>query len=310
MLTLAAAVQPHMTWWQAVVQGVVEGLTEYLPVSSTGHLILTQSIAGVPDNDATEAYAIVIQVGAIAAVLGLYFGRVRQMGRGLLGRDAQGWRLLVNIMAAFIPAAVIGLLFQKQIHQYLMKPWPIVAAWLVGGLIILVLDWSRSVRGSRGGRDVDHLDWSRALIIGWIQCLGMWPGTSRSLVTILGGIAVGMSLGAAVEFSFLLGLVTLSAAAAYEGYKYRHALLSADVGLVNIIIGLLVSAVFAAISVKWMVTYLRRHGLCVFGWYRVALAVVVGALLLGDVIHLETGPKPAPRAATGQNAGTRVPAGP
>ena len=212
-----------MTVAQAMILGVVEGLTEYLPVSSTGHLLLAERLMGIGDSqsasaeeqqrtkDATDAYTICIQAGAIIAVLGLYFRRVRQMLRGLVGRDPAGNRLLVNVVAGFVPAAVIGLLFNKIIKAYLFGLWPVVAAWFVGGVAILAVSWHK--RNHRGpvheGLSLEELTWRMALIIGFAQCIAMWPGVSRSLVTIVGGLMVGLSLSAAVEYSFLLGVVTL-----------------------------------------------------------------------------------------------------
>lgn len=281
--------------WQAMILGIVEGLTEYLPVSSTGHLLLAERALGIEDNPAAKAYAIVIQFGAILAVAGLYWARVRQMAAGVLGQDRRGRQLLLNLIAAFVPAAAIGFLFKKQIDHYLLSSlWPITFAWMVGGVAILLVAFWRGRDAVRGGRPLENLDWSMALLIGWFQVLGMWPGTSRSLITIVGGLIVGLSMAATLEFSFLLGLITLTAASAYEGWKERHGLVT-TIGVSNILIGLVVSALFAAISIKWMVGYLRRHGLSVFGWYRVALAIVVAALLLSGVL-VNTQPAPPPSA--------------
>jgi undecaprenyl-diphosphatase len=270
-----------MTWWQAIILGIVEGLTEYLPVSSTGHLILAQRALGIEQSEAADAYAVCIQAGAIVAVLGLYFRRVRQMALGLAGRDPQGRRLAVNLVVGFLPAAVLGVLLAKTIKAYLFGLWPVVAAWLVGGLVILaVANWPRrGMSPPGGGRDLPELKVTGALVIGLFQCLGMWPGTSRSLVTILGGLAVGLSVEAAVEFSFLLGVVTLLAATAHDGYRYGPAMLHAYPWWV-LALGFVAAAASAAVAVAWMVAYLRRRSLAVFGYYRVQLAVVVTMLLL------------------------------
>lgn len=265
----------EMTLFQAVVLGVVEGATEYLPVSSTGHLCLAEQLMGIggAEKAAADAYAICIQAGAILAVVWLYFGRLRRMAAGALGRDPEGRQLTINVVAAFIPAAVIGLLLEKQIKQHLFGLGPITAAWFVGGLLILAFAWWRR-RTAREGFALEGLTWKLALVIGAAQCVAMWPGTSRSLVTILGGIAVGMSMAAAVEFSFLLGLITLGAATGYETLKHGHAILS-TFGWGGPLIGLVVAFVSAVLAVKWMVAYLNRHGLEIFGYYRIALAVVV-----------------------------------
>jgi undecaprenyl-diphosphatase len=294
---LAGRPKSAMTVGQAVVLGVVEGFTEYLPVSSTGHLLLAERLMGVGQDrtgsareqqrtkDAADAYTICIQAGAIIAVLGLYFRRVRQMVLGLAGRDSDGRRLLINVAAGFGPAAVIGLLFNKTIKAYLFGPWPVVVAWFLGGVAILVV--SRANRGSRprmhGGLRLDEMTWPMALIIGFAQCIAMWPGVSRSLVTIVGGLLVGLSLADAVEYSFLLGVVTLGAATAYDALKQGQVMLQTFDGL-PIAVGLLFAFIAAVLSVKWMVSYLNRHGLAVFGYYRVALALVASIWLAAGTL--------------------------
>jgi len=272
--------------FQALVLGLVEGLTEYLPVSSTGHLLLAQRLMGIESSTASDAFAICIQAGAIVAVLGLYRARVASMGLGLLGRDETGRRLLVNLVSAFIPAAVLGLLLEKPIKKYLFGGdawglWPIVAAWLVGGLAILAVSFARKRRGASPGTglDLDHLTSKMALIVGVAQCIAMWPGVSRSLITIVGGVLVGLSLPAAVELSFLLGGVTLGAATAYDALKHGSEMLE-TYGVVPLLIGFGAAWLSAVLAVKWMVGYLKSHGMEIFGWYRVLLAVAVAAWLL------------------------------
>ena len=288
----------EMTAGQAMVLGVVEGVTEYLPVSSTGHLLLAQRIMGIGEDasltesdrqrkkEAADAYAICIQAGAIIAVLGLYFSRVQQMISGLFGRNPVGLRLLIGVAAGFLPAAVIGLLFNKHIKEYLFGPWPVVAAWLVGGLAILAVSYrTRHDRENRAilGIPLDDLTCKMAFIIGIAQCIAMWPGVSRSLITIVGGMLVGLSLPAAVEFSFLLGVVTLGAATAYDALKHGQVMLQTfDPG--SLAIGLVFAFISAVISIKWMVAYLNNHGLAIFGYYRVAVAVATAGLLLTNTI--------------------------
>jgi undecaprenyl-diphosphatase len=278
--------KPAMTIVQAMILGVVEGLTEYLPVSSTGHLLMTQRLMGIGNagsdsdeasrrtKDAADAFAICIQAGAIIAVLGLYFRRVRQMLRGLVGRDPDGRRLLINVAAGFIPAVVIGLPFNKSIKAYLFGPWPVVAAWFVGGLAILAVSWRNRSKNpaARGGLPLDDMTWRIALCIGIAQCIAMWPGVSRSLVTIVGGLLAGLSMAAAVEYSFLLGLVTLGGATVYDAYKHGQLMLQ-TFEAAPIAVGLVFAFIAAVVSVKWMVAYLNRHGLAAFGYYRVAIAV-------------------------------------
>jgi undecaprenyl-diphosphatase len=277
-----------MDWWKALILGVVEGLTEYLPVSSTGHLLLTQRALGIPQSQSADAFAICIQVGAIVAVLGLYFSRVRQMIFGLVGRDAQGLQMAINVIAAFLPAAIIGLLLEKPIKKYLFGGeawglWPIVAAWFFGGVAILGVSWwqaSRQTKTHQPGLSLESLTWRMAIVVGLIQCIAMWPGVSRSLVTIVGGVIVGLSLPAAVEFSFLLGLLTLTAATVYDGLKYGEEMVQ-SFGLLALFFGFLGAWISAVLAVKWMVAYLKRHGMQIFGYYRIALAIVVTLLIFG-----------------------------
>lgn len=271
---------------QAFILGIVEGLTEYLPVSSTGHLLLTQRLLGIESSTSADAFAICIQAGAILAVLGLYRARVWQMTMGLLGRNPEGRFLAFAIVAAFLPAALIGLALEKPIKFYLFGGdawglWPIIAAWFVGGVAILLVSGWRRHRGgiSQTGVDLNSITLRMAIIIGLAQCIAMWPGVSRSLVTIVGGLLVGLSLPAAVEFSFLLGVVTLTAATAYDALKHGSEMLS-TYGPTPLIVGFVAAWLSAVIAIKWMVGYLKSHGLEIFGWYRVALAIVVTVWLL------------------------------
>ncbi|MBR9987660.1 MAG: undecaprenyl-diphosphate phosphatase [Desulfosarcina sp.] len=291
--SVAGSDEPAMTVGQAMILGLVEGLTEYLPVSSTGHLLLAERIMGIGDSpsasreerqrtrDAADAYIICIQAGAIIAVLGLYFRRVKQMLRGLVGRDPDGSRLLANVAAGFMPAAIIGLLFNRIIKAYLFGLWPVVAAWFVGGVAILVVN--RRKRDNCGpvheGLSLEELTWRMALVVGFAQCIAMWPGVSRSLVTIVGGLIMGLSLSAAVEYSFLLGVVTLGAATAYDALKQGPMMMQTFEAL-PIAIGLLFAFISAVVSVKWMVAYLNRHGLAVFGYYRIAIALATTAWIV------------------------------
>jgi undecaprenyl-diphosphatase len=278
----------RMSPLQAVILGIVEGLTEYLPVSSTGHLLLTQRLMNMDQTgkagEAAEAYAICIQAGAILAVAGLYFGYVRRMAMGLIGRDAGGLRMGINLGIAFIPAALAGLLLEKQIKERLfgggeLGLWPVVGAWIVGGLLILVMDrWLRERRQSGRGLTIEQLTWRLALGIGVAQCVAMWPGVSRSLTTILGGLAVGLSLSAAVEFSFLLGLITLSASTAVDTLKHGPAMLEIY-GWGTLLVGLVAAFISAAVAVTWLVRYLQRHPMTIFGWYRIVLGLAVSAWL-------------------------------
>lgn len=262
---------------QALILGIVEGITEYLPVSSTGHLLIAQRLLGIEASDVANGYAIAIQAGAILAVLGLYRQRVGVMLAGVAGRNPQGLQLALCVIAAFMPAAVIGVLLDKHIEAVLFGVMPILIAWVVGAIVILAL--SGWIRRRREGLDLQQLRWQQAVLIGLLQCVAMWPGTSRSLVTILGGLAVGLSMVAAVEFSFLLGLVTLTAATAYKSIKLGPGMVDAY-GWTTLLAGFAAAAVSAALAVKWMVAWLNRHGLVLFAWWRLLAAAVAAALLL------------------------------
>jgi undecaprenyl-diphosphatase len=271
----------EMTYAQAVILGIVEGLTEYLPVSSTGHLYLVSRILGLgssgAEKAATDAYVIAIQIGAILAVVWLYPKRIYSMALGLLGRDKTGLGLALNTCMAFLPAAVIGLTFGGLIKEHLFGVWPVTCAWLAGGIAILAVA-KRVHRGAGEGLHLENLSVNMALIIGLIQCIAMWPGVSRSLVTILGGVMVGLSVQAALEFSFLLGLITLGAATCYEIIKEGPEII-VQFGWIAPIIGIITAFISAVAAVKWMVAYLNRHGLEIFGYYRIVLAACVMALV-------------------------------
>lgn len=276
-MMLLAASETGMNWWQAIILGIVEGLTEYLPVSSTGHLIVTGKFLQLSGGDAEKAFDVCIQSGAILAVLGLYLSRVKSMAMGLLGKNPAGLKMLINLIAAFIPAVIIGLLFADKIKEYLFGLGPVVIAWVIGGIAMLLFTTKR-FNDKDTGHGLESLTIKQSLLIGLLQCVAMWPGTSRSLMAIIGGLVTGLTVAAAVEFSFLLGLITLSAATVYDGYKYG-AIMLAEFGPTPLIIGTLASWLSAFIAVKWMVSYLQSHSLAVFGWYRIAAGVIVGGLL-------------------------------
>ena len=269
----------------AVVLGLVEGLTEYLPVSSTGHLLVANDALGLggtkESDDALDAYAICIQAGAILAVLVLYRRRVLQMLDGLLGRSAEGRTVLIAVLAAFVPTAVIGFAFKDLVRDKLFGVGPVAAAWLVGGVVILVLERQGFLR--RPGAALGQVTIRQALAIGVFQAIALWPGTSRSLVTIIGAVAVGLSLEAAVEFSFLLGLVTLGAATVLTGASDGKLMLD-TFGVVTPLIGLVVAFVAAVVSVRWMVTWLQQRSFDVFGWYRLAIGVAAVGLLAAGIL--------------------------
>ena len=303
---------PHMTIFESLVLGLVEGLTEYLPVSSTGHLIITQYLLNLPDSDAMKAFEICIQGGAILAILGLYFSRVRLMLKGLwhavqtvLRRPHEadtearnGLSMLINTVVGFLPAAVIGLLCNKIIKAYLFNAPTVCITWAVGGIVILLYARAREKSGKGfAGKPLEELTWKGALAVGFMQCIAMIPGTSRSLMTMLGGLCVGLSVAAAVEFSFLLGLITLGAATAHDAMKYGASMVS-DIGWGPMIAGTLMAWASAVVAVKWMVGYLNKHSLSLFGWYRLAAAVVMLGFIFNGLSVSEEQEPAEPAAAT------------
>lgn len=288
----------EMELWQAVILGLVEGITEYLPVSSTGHLILASSLMGLDRPEfkhSVDAYEIVIQGGAILAVLGLYWRRVAQMLLGLAGKDRAGLRLLVNLAIAFVPSAALGLALGEQIKEYLFRPVPVLAALALGGVYMMVIERRHRARADAAApeREITDVSPREALLIGLLQCVSLWPGMSRSMMTITGGYLIGLSPRRAAEFSFLLGLPTLTAATLYSVYKNlkesragEHPDLFAQLGVTAVVVGIVVAAVAAGGAVKWLVGFLTRHGLTPFGWYRLALCAVMLALWAAGMIEI------------------------
>ncbi len=302
--------------WQAVVLGLVEGITEYLPVSSTGHLITAASLMGLQDDahraEAVKTFEVAIQGGAIAAVLGLYFPRFVQMLKGVLGKDPAGLALFVNVAIAFVPAAVVGLALHSTIEKYLFNLPAVIIAFILGGVFMIVIDRScisprRFAGPSGGGKDVTDLTPGDALRIGLLQCVSLWPGTSRSMMTISGGALSGLRPAAAAEFSFLLGMPTLLAATGYSLVKDLKA--AKEQGTQNmfemlgygpVLLGALVAAVSAAVAVHWLVGFLNRRGLAPFGYYRlVAAAVLFVLMVLGAAKIAHPDEHPAAKPVTG-----------
>ena len=269
-----------LTPLKAIILGAVEGFTEYLPVSSTGHLLVAQRILDLGEGEgkaAADTYAIAIQLGAILAVVVLYWRRLGQLAVGAVGRDDDGRRLLVRLLIAFVPAAAVGVVAGDTIKDHLFGPWPVIAAWFAGGLFLV---WWDPRPGTVG---LTSLTTRHAAIIGAAQILALWPGMSRSLVTIAAALAIGASMATAVEFSFLLGLATLSAATLFDLAKDGQTLLD-DYGWRTPLLGAIVAFVTAVIAVRWLVSLLRTHPLSIFGWYRIGIALVVGLLVLAGAI--------------------------
>jgi undecaprenyl-diphosphatase len=259
----------------AVLLGIVEGLTEYLPVSSTGHLVLTGHFLGLADNDpASSAFEIVIQLGAILAVVAHYRVLLAERTRGLFARDAASLRLLQALAIAFVPTAVAGLLLRKTIKEHLFGPLPVAGALVVGGIAMIVVERVLARRGRAQDEGLSSVTPKRALAVGLGQCLSLWPGASRAMCTIVAGQLTGLSTATAAEFSFLLALPTLGAATLYEAYKSRH-VLAAHVGNLGLVVGLAVSFFVAWGVIASFLRYLKRRGLEPFGWYRIVVGVIV-----------------------------------
>lgn len=265
---------------EAIILGVVEGVTEYLPVSSTGHLLVVQSLLGLDEGatgDAADTYAVAIQFGAILAVLALYRSRVGAMARGLAGRDRSGRDLVARVAVAFAPAAVAGAALSDVIKDRLFGPVPVVAAWAAGGLCLVV------VRPRGGSISLEQMPLRTAAIVGLAQVLALWPGVSRSLVVLLAALALGLTMSAALEFTFLLGLVTLSAASLFDLARNGGELFD-QFGYLTPALGLIAAWVTAMVAVNWMVGAVGRFGLAPFGWYRLGAAAVATALMAGGVL--------------------------
>ena len=289
----------------AIVLGVVEGVTEFLPISSTGHLIIANDVLGLESDKpltdangqplwhkrptparpegvpltlklAADTYAVVIQAGAIAAVVLLYWRQILGMVLGLTGRSASGLRLLRNILLAFLPCAIAGFVLHDWIDRHLFSVPAVITALVAGaGLMLWAEHWRRrnSIPGLSRAEPAD-LSPKRALGIGLAQCLALWPGTSRSMVTIVGGYLAGLSPVKAAEFSFLVGLPTLTGAAVYKGWRSGGAMIDVF-GWTPVLVGGVVAAVSAALAVRFLVGFLSRSGLAVFAYYRLALAAVL-----------------------------------
>jgi undecaprenyl-diphosphatase len=262
-----------LSWLVVVLLGIVEGLTEYLPVSSTGHLILVSQLLG-ETSEGAKAFDIVIQLGAILAVVVHYRRLLGARVAGLIRRDVASVRLALALAVGFLPAAAIGFLLHKTIKAHLFGPLPVAFALFVGGVLMIAVERVRAKRELHGLVGLEHVTPGRALVIGLGQCFSLWPGSSRSMCTIVAGQATGLSTGTAAEFSFLLALPTLGAATVYEGLKARHEL-SSSVGPAQLLLGMLVSFLVAWGVIAVFIRYLQRRGLEPFGYYRLVLSALV-----------------------------------
>ncbi|MGN6831282.1 undecaprenyl-diphosphate phosphatase [Paucibacter sp. M5-1] len=263
---------------KAAIMGVVEGLTEFLPISSTGHLILAGALLGF-DDAKSKVFDIAIQTGAIFAVILVYWQRLREVAVGL-GSEARSRRFLINVAVGFAPAVILGLLLGKAIKAHLFTPTVVAIALIVGGFVIL---WAE--RRKQAVVRIEHVDDMTpldALKVGLAQCVAMIPGTSRSGATIIGGMLFGLSRKAATDYSFFLAIPTLIGAGAYSLYKDRALLALSDAPMFGV--GLLFSFVSAWICVRWLLRYIASHSFEVFAWYRIVFGIVILATAWSGLI--------------------------
>ena len=266
---------------KAAILGIVEGLTEFLPISSTGHLILVGSLLGF-DDDKAKVFDIAIQTGAIFAVILVYWQKIRDTVVAL-PTDRQAQRFALNVFIAFVPAVVLGLLFGKAIKAHLFTPVVVASTFIIGGFIIL---WAEKRQQNNPAtaliQSVDAMGPMDALKVGLVQCLAMIPGTSRSGATIIGGMLMGLSRQAATDFSFFLAIPTLIGAGAYSLYKERALLSMADAPMFAV--GLLFSFLSAWLCIRWLLRYIASHSFVVFAWYRIAFGLIVLATAWTGVV--------------------------
>jgi len=254
---------------KAVILGVVEGLTEFLPISSTGHLILVGDLLNFND-ERGKVFEIVIQFAAILAVCWEYRAKLVWVSSGLMQKQEAAQRFVINLFIAFLPAAILGLLFAKAIKEYLFAPVPVALAFIIGGVFIL---WAEKRDHKISVESVDDMNWKDALKVGLAQSLALIPGTSRSGSTIIGGLFFGLSRKAATEFSFFLAIPTLTAATFYEVVKYRDQFHTDDLGI--FLVGSIASFISAFIAVRALLRYISGHDFTVFAWYRIAFGLIV-----------------------------------
>ncbi len=256
------------TAFQAIILGVVEGLTEFLPISSTGHQIIVADLIGFTGERAM-AFNIIIQLAAILAVMWEFRGKIVDVVRGLPNQP-RAQRFTGNLLLAFLPALVLGVLFADLIHEYLFNAVTVAAALVLGGVVML---WAERRQHTVEVTHVDEMRWSHALKIGFVQCLAMIPGTSRSGSTIIGGLLFGLSRTAATEFSFFLAMPTMVGAAVYSGYKYRHLFQPDDLPIFTL--GFVTSFIFAMIAVRGLLKFIANHSYAAFAWYRIVFGMLI-----------------------------------
>jgi undecaprenyl-diphosphatase len=257
---------------KAAVMGIVEGLTEFLPISSTGHLILVGTLLEMTDTKA-KVFEIAIQTGAIFAVIMVYWQKIHDTVLGL-PTEIPAQRLALNVLVAFIPAVILGLLFGTAIKDYLFNPVVVATAFIVGGFVILWAE-NRYIKNPAATRvdDADAMTRMDALKVGLVQCVALIPGTSRSGATIIGGMLFGLSRKASTDFSFYLAIPTLIGAGVYSLYKERALLSLADIPMFSV--GLLFSFLSAWVCIRWLLQYIASHSFVVFAWYRIVFGLLV-----------------------------------
>ena len=263
---------PVVLWIKAALMGIVEGLTEFLPISSTGHLILANSLLGFGQDfgaEKAQVFEIAIQTGAILAVMLVYAQRIRDTLGGL-ATQPQAQRFTINVLVGFLPAVVLGLLFGKAIKAHLFTPVVVATTFILGAFVIL---WAEKRSVQPRVDSVDDMSWQDALKVGLVQCFALIPGTSRSGATIIGGMLLGLSRKAATEYGFFLAIPTLIGAGAYSMYKDRALFAAADTPV--FLIGLVFSFLSAWICVRWLLRYVSSHNFLPFAWYRIAFGVLI-----------------------------------
>lgn len=261
-----------MDFWtatQALILGIIEGLTEFLPISSTGHQIIIADLIGF-GGDRAKAFNIIIQLGAILAVMWEYRRRITDVIIGL-PREPEAQRFTINLLIAFFPAVILGLAFADLIEKWLFNPITVASALVIGGVIML---WAERRQHSIQAETVDDMNWQHALKVGLAQCLAMIPGTSRSGATIIGGLLFGLSRKAATEFSFFLAMPTMVGAAVYSGYKHRE--LFQNGGDIPIFaLGFVTAFIFAMLAVRALLKFIASHSYAVFAWYRIGFGLLI-----------------------------------
>ncbi len=265
---------------QAIIMGLVEGFTEFLPISSTGHLILAGSLLKFTGEKA-EIFAIVIQPAALLAVFWEYRVKIAYVFTHMFSEE-KARRFAINVVIGFLPAAALGAIFSSKIKEFLFKPVPVAIAFIVGGLVIFWAEARQKKAGAALIQEVDDMTMMDALKVGLAQTFALIPGTSRSGATIIGGMLLGLSRKAATEFSFFLAMPTLLGASIYSLYKERALLSAADLPLFSI--GSLAAFISAFICVRWLLRYVSTHDFIPFAWYRIVFGLVVLGTYYGDLV--------------------------